>query len=243
MKHAARKIAVIAAVAFAIGAPALQALTGWGQSAAEFSRAGEGTLKAAGYAFSIWSVIYAGLAAFAIYQALPRSDGSAAVRRAAWPAAVAIAGCGTWICAAAADLEWASVTVILVSLAAAVTGLMLARGGARLDRLLVAWPLGALAGWLTDAAVLNVLTVLTDTGRIGPAQALPAALAGIAAASVVALAVLRTSRLPVYALPVAWGLVAVFVAERARDAPAAWTALAAAALVLVYAGVVVRGRP
>jgi hypothetical protein len=55
--------------------------------------------------------------------------------------------------------------------------------------------------------------------------------------------VLRTSRLPVYALPVAWGLVAVFVAERARDAPAAWTALAAAALVLVYAGVVVRGRP
>jgi hypothetical protein len=242
MKHAARKIAVIAAVVFAIGAPALQALTGWGQSAAEFSRAGEGTLKAAGYAFSIWSLIYAGLVAFAVYQALPRSDGSAAVRRAAWPAAVAIAGCGAWICASAADLEWASVAVILVSLAAAIAALLLARGAAGLDRLLVLWPTGALAGWLTVASVLNVLTILTETGRIGPGRALIAALAGIAAAAVVALSVLRASRLPVYALPVAWGLVAVFVAERARDAPAAWAALAAAALVLVYAGVVVRGR-
>lgn len=67
-RHLGRKLAVIGAVAFAILVPAIQALTGWGQSAAEFSAGGDGTLRAAGYAFSIWSVIYAGLVAYAVYQ-------------------------------------------------------------------------------------------------------------------------------------------------------------------------------
>ena len=48
-----RKLAVILAVAFALGAPAHHALTGWGLSAGEFASDGNTTLRAAGYAFSI----------------------------------------------------------------------------------------------------------------------------------------------------------------------------------------------
>lgn len=240
MRHAPRKLAVLGALIFALGAPALQALTGWGQSADEFSRAGSGTLRAAGYAFAIWSLIYAGLAAFAAYQLLPRSDGSAVVRRAAWPAVVAIAGCGAWIVASAADLEWATVAVILASAAAAIAAVLRARTAAGVDRWLVLWPMAALAGWLTVASALNVLTVLTEVRLIGAEQALAAALVGVGAAAIVALVVLRSSRAAIYALPVAWGLIAVFVAERASKAPAAWTALAAAATVMLYAGFAIR---
>ena len=51
-----------AAMAYALGAPAVLAVTNWGLTAEQFSDPGDETLRAAGYAFSIWGLIYAGLA-------------------------------------------------------------------------------------------------------------------------------------------------------------------------------------
>ena len=99
----ARQIAIVAAVVFAIASPIVQMGAGVGLTAAEFSRSGDATLRAAGYAFSIWSVIYAGLVAFAIYQALPRRRNDALVDAVAGPAVVAIVGTGLWIWASALD--------------------------------------------------------------------------------------------------------------------------------------------
>jgi hypothetical protein len=241
MKHGFRKVAVVAAVAFAIGSPAVQAATGWGLSPAEFSAEGDETLRAAGYAFAIWSLIYAGLAAFAVFQFLPRTDGSRAVNRIAWPAALAIAGSGAWIWASAADSDGLTVAVILGSAVAAIAAVVRGLGASSLgERLLAVWPVALLAGWLTVASAINALTSLTDLGYIPQGRRLPAALAGLAVVVAVTVWVLQRARDPVYALPVAWGLVAVFVAERGDSPIAGWTALAAAALVLLYAGATAR---
>ena len=230
-----RKLAVIRAVIIAILVPTIQAFTGWGQSAAEFSQDGASTLRAAGYAFSIWGVIYAGLIIYAVYQARSGRGEAPLMVAVGWPSVVAILGCGVWIIASAADLDWASVAVILISAAAMIFGLVRAKaaglGLSGWPRRLVIWPLGLLAGWLTAAAALNILTVLTAQGIIGPDAALPAALAGVVGVAVVAVLTAVQVRVGAYGLAVAWGLVAVAVAEADPKPLVAMTALLAAALV------------
>lgn len=67
-----RRFAVIGAVVAAVLTPLIQSLFDLGLSQGEFASAGDGTLRAARYAFSIWSVIYLWLIAYAAYQALPQ---------------------------------------------------------------------------------------------------------------------------------------------------------------------------
>jgi hypothetical protein len=246
MDNTVRKILIVAAVAFALAAPALQAVLGFGLSASEFASQGDSTLRAAGYGFSIWSVIYAGFVAYAVYQALPRNDGSPLMADLAAPSVVAIAGCGGWILASAFDARWLSVAIIITSAVTLTVGL--ATAGRRADpsslgeRLFVWWPLGLLAGWLTIAAALNVLTVMTAEGLLGE---LPqtAAFAGIVAVLIAALFVLRATHLVAYGVPIAWGLVAVWVAEKATKSDVAALALGAAILVGAYSAWQARPPP
>ena len=234
---AGRKIAVIAAVTFAIMVPALQALTGWGQTAAEFSNDGDQTLRAAGYAFSIWGVIYAGLALYAVFQALPGRAEPHLMASVGWPSAVAGLGCGLWIIASAADLDWATVVIILASTGAVTWGLIAARvrdlGLIGLSRYLVVWPLGLLAGWLTVASAVNILTVLTAQGAIDPAHPLAPALAGIGITTLIAAIVAERIKAPTYGLAVAWGLAAVGVAEWGPKPLVGAAGYAGAALILM----------
>lgn len=233
-----RKNLIVAAVVFALAAPALQATLGFGLSPSEFSRQGDSTLRAAGYGFSIWSVIYVGFLAYAIYQALPRNDGSRLIANLALPSVVAIAGCGAWILASAFDARWLSVAIIVSSATSLTWGLARAVDSANPaswgDRLCVLWPLALLAGWLTVASALNILTVMTAEGWLAE---LPkaAAFAGIVAVLIAALFALRATRLGVFGVPIAWGLVAVWTAERSTKGDVASLALAAAILVAAYA--------
>lgn len=241
----ARQIAVIAAVVFAILSPIIQAFGNIGLSASEFSRSGDQTLRAAGYAFSIWSLIYAGLMAFAVWQAAPRNRDAPLTSRLGWPATAAIVGIGLWIWASALDARWATVAIIVASAAVLISGLLAARRddtGALLDWLLAWWPLGLLAGWLTIASALNILTVLTAEGYITPASALPAAGLGILAVAGVTLAILKVSRLIAYGVPVAWGLVAVWAAEKGDQPLVAAAALAAAIVIGLFAAWLARSR-
>ncbi|MES2896505.1 MAG: hypothetical protein V4759_10770 [Pseudomonadota bacterium] len=237
MTRAAR-IAVWLGVAAAIAAPASQAITGWGLTASQFAGQGDATLRVAGYAFSIWGVIYAGLIGYAVRRML-QGPGAALEAAVDLPLAAASLGCGLWIVAAGLNLRWLTVLVIAAALAAALVGLVRLRRTSRTftwaERLTVLWPLALLAGWLTVAAVVNLLTVLTAEGLIGPASASAAAIAGIVAAGALSLAVLRATRLVSYTLPVAWGLLGAFMAERGDQPVVAYAALAFAGLLPIAA--------
>jgi hypothetical protein len=238
MNSIVRRTAVVMAVAFALAAPAVQALADLGMSASAFASQGDSTLRAAGYAFSIWSLIYAGLVAYAIYQWLPRADDGRLLARLTVPSIVAIAGCGAWIVASAADARWLSVVIIVASAASLSMALARSRDVATpalSERLCVWWPLGLLAGWLTIASAINILTVLTAEGLIGPSAAPAAGVAGIAVVGAAAVAMLRVSKLVSFGLPIVWGLVAVFVAERTDRPAVAVFALGIALLIAVCA--------
>jgi hypothetical protein len=225
-----RTLAVIAAVLFAIAAPALQAIGDLGLSASDFAGQGDSTLRAAGYAFSIWSLIYVLLVAYAVWQATPKVRENGLLMASAWPLAMAAAGCGLWIVVTSFDGRWLSILVILAAAAAAIVALMrsvgLRREASPFARRLTLTAAGLLAGWLTAASVLNIVTVATAEGLIAPAAQTPVALSALfAGAAVAAFVILRTSSIA-YCAAVLWALVAIWVAERAHRPEAAWAALA-----------------
>ena len=233
-------------VAVALAAPASQAIWGWGLSAAEFSASGDSTLRVAGYAFSIWSVIYLCLVAYAIRR-IAGGPGSPTEAKLDGPLALASLGCGLWIIAAGLDLRWLTVAIIFAALTAALAGVsLIARaGGIRTwrDRAKLLWPASLLAGWLTVASVVNLVTMMTAQGLIADASAPAAAMAAIVAAGVISAAILITTRFPSYILPVAWGLIGAFVAEREDKPMVAMLALGCAVLLLAAAAVVwLKGR-
>ncbi|WP_397422799.1 hypothetical protein [Phenylobacterium sp.] len=232
-----RNIAVIASVAFAIAVPALQMGLGLGLSAKDFAGQGDSTLRAAPYAFSIWSVIYLGLIAYAVWQALPRNRGDRALASIGWPSVIAIAGCGVWIIASSANWQWASVGIIFASAGALTWGLIRKAPRRRNlpENLLAWWPLALLAGWLTIASAINLLTVLTAQGLIAGESARIAGFGGVITVLLIAVSVLRAPCPAVYGVPIAWGLVAVWAAEQAPKPQLAVLAMVSAVIVGGYA--------
>lgn len=241
-----RRLLVLAAAVFAVVTPIVQSLGGLGLSQAEFAADGDGTLRVAGYAFSIWSLLYLGVLIYAVRQVLPRTGESPLITRMGFPSIVAFFGIGFWIIVAAMNLKAASVGVIFAALLALLVPMLLsareiralpARDG---DRLFLAWPLAALAGWLTIAAPLNLLTTATALDAL-PAAVSPTgwAVLAVVVVALVGAAVTWALRLMAYPLPIAWGLIGAFVAEQERNPTVGFTALAAAVLLIVAAVILV----
>ena len=232
-----RTVAIIAAAAFSVAVPVTQfalGMTPTGET--DLVRDGDTTLEAAGYAFSIWSLIYAGLVSFAIYQALPSTRETPGLRALGWPSAVAMAGCGLWLIAAVYDIKLATMLIIIGS--AAALCIPLSRRYPvqhQIEFWLVAAPLSVLAGWLTIASAINTLTVLTGWGLINVSTAPGWAAGGVIAVVFLGAGVAAASKNWIYPLPIAWGLVAVWVAEQTDRPTVAVMAAAGAALLVATA--------
>ena len=242
----ARRLIVLLAMVFSVAVGQGQRALGWGQSAAEFAADSDATLRVAGYAFAIWGVIYLGLLVYAVRQLLSLKGEGPLVEKFGWPSALGFIGIGLWIVAAAFDAEVATIALIFGALAVLLIPLLQNAAMIRSlpagdrDRWTVIWPLSLLAGWLTVAAPLNLITVATGNGDL-PTILAPTVWAMIAVVGVVlvALGVTQRIRTIAYALPVAWGLLGAFVAEQPRNAPLAYVALGAAVAVLIGAIILV----
>jgi hypothetical protein len=243
-----RRLVVLAATLFAIIVNYGINAVGWGQSPAEFSQDSDENLRVASYAFSIWGLIFLGLLVYAIRQVLPQTGESEPIRRMGWPSVAALLGMGWWTVAAALDAELATILLIFGSLIVLLVPLLgnaaLIRGLGRLDRdrTTVVWPLAALAGWLTVASPVNLLTVVTGNGDL-PAGVDPViwSLLAVGAVTLLGLWVTERTRTLAYPLPISWGLVAVFAAEQERNPLLAFGALGAAGVVLVGAVILAMG--
>lgn len=123
-------------------------------------------LAPAGPAFSIWSVIYLGLIAYTIWQALPAQRGDERQRAVGgWVAASMVLN-GLWLVAARFWTLWSTVLVIVLLLAVLARVIVLlgrapARGWA--ERIVVDGTNGLHFGWVTIATVANTTAWLTDT--------------------------------------------------------------------------------
>ncbi|WP_336641177.1 tryptophan-rich sensory protein [Microbacterium sp. USHLN272] len=253
-KGIARQSLIIAAASFMLIAAAVGAGAFGGASVDDLQ---DGALSAqgsylapAGPAFSIWSLIYIGLLAYTVWQALPAQRADARQQAVGgWIAASMVLN-GLWLVTARFLTLWLTVLVIalLVAVLARVI-VLLGRFPAKnlADRILTDGANGLHFGWVTIATVANTAAWFT---QIAPAdwadQADVWAVAVLVVVAVIgAAAALVTGRIAP-ALATAWGLVWLAIG-RFTDAPESVpTGIAAlvVAVVLVLAGVigVVRGR-
>lgn len=198
----------------------------------------------AGYAFSIWGVIYLGALASAIVGVVPRYTSDPVLRRIGWLTAITYAGSTVWLLFARFGPNWLTLPVIVVMLAAAGGALSLAARSPVPVRPLLRWlvvvPLGLYAGWLSVAAFANLSEVLAGLRAEWFTRALvPWTLVLLTLATLVAAQLIVRSRGSIaYTAAVVWGLVAIGVAR--GEGLVAWAAGAAAVVLLLVLVLVLR---
>ena len=124
----------------------------------------------AGPAFAIWSVIYAGLIAYAIWQLLPAQKTDARHRRLGYPIALSLLLNAAWILSVQFDLLWASVPVIVLLLVVLIWAFRLtlaSRPKNLVETIVTDGTVGLYLGWVTIATAANVAAVLAAAGFDG----------------------------------------------------------------------------
>ncbi|WP_341729719.1 TspO/MBR family protein [Brooklawnia sp.] len=116
-------------------------------------------------AFSIWSLIYLGLAGYVIWQW--RAVDSPRAAKIAWPAAASMLLNSLWLAITQTGRLWLSVVVILTL--ALVLGVLLQRlgespPGSRIEAIVVDGTFGVYLGWVSVASIANVTVALIGSG-------------------------------------------------------------------------------
>ncbi len=187
-------------------------------------------IQPAGYAFSIWSLIYVWLIVHAGYGLWQRVDDPAwaGVRL---PLIVAVVLGSVWLAIAGASPEWATAVIWVMAVSAVIAFLA---APTEPDPWLLSAPLAIFAGWLTAATAVSTGVLLGGYGVFSDTNA---ALAMLVLVLAVGLAVQATRpRMPVYGLTVIWALIGVTVANAGQDttvAVAAGTGIVVVAIALV----------
>ncbi|QHF23110.1 tryptophan-rich sensory protein [Rathayibacter sp. VKM Ac-2804] len=195
-----------------------------------------------GPAFAIWSVIYAGLLGYAIWQFLPSQTTRTRHRRLGYWAAASLLLNAAWILVVQAGLLALSVVVIALLLAVLARIFVLLRStrtGGGVDAVLTDGTFGLYLGWVCVATVANVTAGLVGAG-IGSADgpgAAPWAVVVLLVAALIGVLIAVTGRGRIAPmLSLCWGLVWVAVGRFSGElvsVPAGTAALIAAAVVLV----------
>lgn len=219
--------------------------------AADGALSAEATLLApAGAAFVIWSVIYLGLIAYAVWQWLPCQRGAHAPRHRAvgwWVAASMLLNTAWLLTIQAGWLSFSVVVIVALALVlgCAVRSLLVAPPSGWSDRIITDGTLGLYLGWVTVATCANVTAALVAAG-VTPDR--PAsewiALAVLVVALLLALALTRGSggNLGI-ALAAGWGIAWIGVGRldgRPESLLVGWAAVAVVAVLVVGAALVGR---
>jgi hypothetical protein len=240
-----RRVAVIAAEIFCV----VGTLVGVGVLGTRVEESSGGALAAtatliapAGPAFSIWTPIYLGLLAYAVWQALPANAVRERVRSTGWLAAASMVLNATWLLVTQQGWIWASV-VVIVALALTLGVLLrrLTREPARSmwEQVILDGTFGLYLGWVAVATCANITAALVDSGvDLGSTANQAAAVVVLAVAAGLGIVFARRlgGRWSV-AAAMAWGLAWIAVGRLGDEPSSVVTGIAAvvAAMVVVVA--------
>lgn len=191
-------------------------------------------------AFSIWSVIYIGLIAYAIWQFLPGQKADPRQRRLGYPVAASLILNAAWILSIQFDLLPLSVPVIVLLLAVLVSAFRItlaSRPKNIVETVVADGTIGLYLGWVSIATAANVTALLVAAGFEGfglSESAWAVIVIAVAGAVGVLLAIHGHGRLAP-AASLSWGLAWVAIARLTGDllsTPAAIAAIAAVVAIL-----------
>lgn len=202
----------------------------------------------AGYVFSIWGLIYLGLIAFAIYQALPAQRGNPLLRRTGYLFALSCVANVAWL------FLWHYEVFVLTLVAMFALLLLLIAiylrvgvGRARVslaDKWCIHIPFSLYLGWITVATIANVTAVLyylrwSGWGISPEAWAIIMLIVGAGVASTVSL----TRADITYTLVIIWAFTGIAV-KHASTPPVAMTAWVMAGVVtaMLFVGMFLQGK-
>lgn len=198
-----------------------------------------------GYVFSIWSLIYLGLLAYAVFQALPDQRRNRRLERIALPFVLSCAANAAWLFLWHYEQFALTEVMMLALLGCLVTIYARLREQApasNSERWLVDTPFSLYLGWITVATLVNTTVVLYDAGWRGAALGpeLWTTLLLVLGAVVGAVFALRL-RDAIVALVIVWAFVGIALKhpETALVAPVAW----AAAVVVLLCALLAVWRP
>ncbi|MCC3155629.1 hypothetical protein LJ737_00160 [Hymenobacter sp. 15J16-1T3B] len=203
-------------------------------------------LTPAGWAFSIWGLIFLSLAVYAVWQLLPAQRRNALPDAVAAPLAVASTAAGLWVVCFSYELIAVCTALMLLTLGALIVGygrarrLVLKGAAPRL----ASWPLSLFLGWISVATTVNVTLGLRELGwttAINVSVLLSVVL--LAVVLLLGLALAFRFRDAVYPLVLAWGLLGIWAVRRFDVPELGWLALALAGLLAVAALLVLARRP
>ncbi len=245
IRHLAVPAALLAVIAFNVLSVTLPL---GGRSVEQVSAMYQNLFTPAGFTFSIWSVIYAGLVAFTLYQFLPSQADNRVVQRVAVLFIISCLLNVGWLLAW--HFLWIGFSVVLMALLLLtlivvylqVTGRAKERTPAY--RLMVALPFRLYLGWISVATMANVSAYLVSTGWTGgPLSETGWALSLMGAVVILGLLALWTRRDLFFTLVLVWGLAGI-AAGQAHETAVLIGGIAAALLLLaatVY--FVIKQRP
>lgn len=240
-RYTPRQLINLLAVIVTIGVNGLaNALPLNGQTTGEISDRFQVYFVPAGYVFSIWGLIYLGLIAFAVYQALPAQRDNPRLRRIGYLFALSCLANIAWL------FLWHYEIFLLTLVAMVVLLLLLVAIYLRLDinrvrvnraeRCLVHIPFSIYLGWITVATIANVTSVLDylNWGGWGISPEVWTVIMLFAGAGI-ASAMSLTRGDVAYMLVIIWAFAGIGVKHAGTPlvASAAWLTTALVALMLV----------
>lgn len=165
----------------------------------------------AGYAFAIWSLIYIGLIAFSIYQALPRNAGKYAAIRTLFLLSCVLNGAWLYLWALESLVLCLVVIALLLVVLLAINSKLRSTEGTG-EYWLVKAPFGIYAGWVTAATLVNLTIVLASKGStLASMPAVAASFIFVAAAAGIFFRIIFANHM--YPLAIAWALTAIAVKQ------------------------------
>ena len=213
-----------------------------GQNTGEISDRFDVYFTPAGYVFSIWGLIYLGLIAYAVYQALPAQRENPRLRRIGWWVVIGSLANTAWIFLWHYEVFPLTLPVMLVLLLTLIV-IYLSLGINRVnvstaERLAVHVPFSIYLGWITVATVANAAALL-DYIKWNAWGISEVAWMWIILAAVLVIAVIVnfTRRDIAYALVILWAVAGIGIkhATVTGVAAPAWITFAVVAVTLVYA--------
>lgn len=236
-KDVVRQVVNLAAVIVTLAINGLsQALPFNNQTSAEIAnRFTDNYFLPANYVFSIWGVIYIGLIAFGIFQALPAQRENPRLRRVGYWFLIGSVGNSAWLFLFHYELFALSTVAMVALLVSLVITYLRVREGAAMvstaERLCVRVPFSIYLGWITVATVANFTYVLLDMRWDGFGVAYEIwGIAMIIIAALIAGAFAFINRDVIYAAVIVWSFAGILVRHVDVNAVAAAAGVMAVAV-------------